>query len=320
MKAMIIKDFGGPEVFEDREWPKPVPGPGEVLVKVHAVSINPVDTKIRAAGSWAGIKPPAVIGYDVSGVVETVGEAVQDFKPGDEVYYTPEIFGKGGKPAQGSYAEYHVADQAIVALKPSELSHPEAASLPLAGGTAWDALITRCALQVGETVLIHGAGGVGSLAVQIAKSAGARVFVVCSDYMVDEVRRLGADLAINYKSQDFVNVIQEHTDGLGVDLVFDTIGGEALSRSIEVTRPFGRMAGIVNTTGSLDAAFQKNITVHFTFLMRARYKLNALRQLVERGQLKPVIDSILPLEKVADAHRRLEAGGVNGKLVLKVVE
>ena len=320
MKAMIIKGFGGPDVFEARELPKPDPGPGEVLVKVHAVSINPVDTKIRAAGAWAGIKPPAVIGYDLSGEIEAVGLGVQDFKPGDEVYYTPEIFGKGDQPAQGSYAEYHVANEAIVALKPDNLSHPEAASIPLAGGTAWDALVPRGMLQVGETILIHGAGGVGSLAIQIARAAGARVFVTCSDYMVAEVKRLGADQAINYKSQDFVKIVQELTGSQGVDLVFDTVGGEAMSKSIAVTRPFGRMVGIVNSKGSLDAAFRKNISVHFSFLMRARYKLIALRQMIERGQLKPVIDSIMPLEKVAEAHRRLKAGGVRGKLVLKVAE
>jgi NADPH2:quinone reductase len=156
MKAMLITGFGGPEVFELREMPKPEPGPCQILVKVHATSVNPVDYKIRQAGAWAGIKPPAIIGYDVSGVVEDLGDGVEDFQVGDEVYYTPEIF-----EGQGGYAEYHVAHQAIVARKPSNLSHVEAASIPLAGGTAWDALITRANLHVGETVLIHGAGGVG---------------------------------------------------------------------------------------------------------------------------------------------------------------
>jgi NADPH:quinone reductase-like Zn-dependent oxidoreductase len=313
MKAMIIKAFGGSEVFEPQEMPKPQPGANQVLVKVHATSINPVDFKIRQAGSWAGVKPPAIIGYDVSGVIEAVGEEVKDFKVGDEVFYTPEIF---GGPA-GSYAEYHVANEAIVAHKPINLSHTEAASIPLAGGTAWDALITRANLQVGESVLIHGSGGVGSLAVQIAKAAGARVLVTCSSRMVDLVKELGADCAIDYKSQDFVEVVQQ-TQEMGVDVVFDTVGGSTLAQSIAVTKPQGRMVSIVNTTGDLFAAHPKNITLHFLFLERARYKLDSLRTLIERGKLKPVIDSVMPLSDVAQAHDRIEQGGLQGKIVLEV--
>lgn len=312
MKAMVINDFGDPDVFEAQEVPKPEPGVNEVLVKVYATSINPVDYKIRQAGSWA-VEPPAILGYDVSGVVEAVGEGVSDFAAGDEVYYTSEIFS-----AQGTYAEYHVADKSIVARKPSNLSHEEAASIPLAGVTSWDALMARSRISVGETILIHGAGGVGSLAIQVAKAAGARVLATCSDYMVSTVQALGADRAINYKSESFTTVVQEETAGAGVDFVLDTVGGDLLTRSIEVTRPFGRMAGIVSTDTSFRAAGFKNITVHFVFLQRARHTLDALRRLIERGQLKPVVDSVLPLEEVAEAHRRLEAGGVKGKIVLRV--
>lgn len=313
MKAMVITGFGGPEVFEEREVPTPEPGPNEVLVKVHAVSVNPVDLKIRQAGSWAGVKPPAVIGYDVSGVVEAAGPGVKDFRAGDEVYYTPEIFS-----GQGSYAEYHVANEAIVARKPANISHVEAASIPLAGGTAWDALAMRARLRVGETILIHGAGGVGSLAIQIARAAGARVLVSCSDYMVDLAKELGAARAINYKSEEFVTAVQDETNNQGVDVVLDTVGGDLLTRSLEVTRPFGIMVGIVGTDTGMQAAFRKNITVHYLFLIRARYKLDDLRSLIERNQLKPVIDSVLPLTEVAEAHRRLKQGGVKGKIVLKV--
>lgn len=316
MKAMVITKFGGPEVFEERDVPKPEPRANEVLVKVHAASVNPVDTKIRQAGAWAGVEPPAIIGYDVSGVVEAVGQDVRDFKPGDEVYYTPEIF-----EGQGCYAEYHVANEKIVAPKPSNLSHAEAASIPLAGGTAWDALITRGLLQVGETVLIHGAGGVGSFAVQIAKAAGARVFVTCSDYMVDLAMQLGATRAINYKTEDFVEIVKQETNGLGVDLVFDTVGDEILSKSLAVTKPFHRMVGIVSTmSGSMAPAFRMNITLHFLFLQRARYKLDDLRTLAQRGQLKPVIDAVMPLADVGKAHQRVEEGGVKGKIALQVVE
>lgn len=314
MRAIVITDFGGPEVFRERNVPEPVPGPTQVLVNVHATSVNPVDYKIRQSGSWAGVSPPAIIGYDVSGVVGEVGAAVEEFEVGDEVFYTPEIF-----IGQGSYAEYHVADASIVAPKPPSLSHPEAASLPLAGGIAWDALVVAGGLQVGETVLIHGVGGVGSLAVQIARASGARVIAVCSSYMVEAAQELGADVAIDYTSEDLVAVIDEVLEG-GVDLVLDTVGGDVLDRSIEVTKDFGMLVGIVSTAVDLRKAGAKNLLIQKMFLQRARYKLLALRALVERGQLRPVVDDVMPLDQVAEAHRRLEEGGVKGKIVLQVAE
>ncbi len=314
MRAMVITEFGGPEVFEERNVPEPVPGATQVLVKVHATSVNPVDYKIRRAGAWAGVEPPAVVGYDVSGVVEAVGDAVEEFSPGDEVFYTPEIF-----VGQGSYAEYHVADASIVAAKPPSLSHVEAASIPLAGGIAWDALIVGGGLQIGETVLIHGVGGVGSLAVQIAKASGARVLAVCSDYMIELARELGAEVTIDYRSEDFVEVVGKVAPA-GADLVLDTVGGDVLERSTEVTRDFGMLVGIVSTSLDLRRAGVKNLLVQKMFLQRARYKLLALHALVERGQLRPVIDSVMALDEVGAAHRRLEEGGVQGKIVLKVVE
>lgn len=311
MKAMMLKEFGGPDVLEMQEMPKPEPGANEVLVKVKATSVNPVDTKIRQAGSWA-VKPPTVIGYDVSGVVESVGEAVYDFVPGDEVYYTPEV-GPGG-----SYAEYQLANDAIVARKPKNLTFQEAASIPLAGCTAWEALITRAWLRPAENVLIHGAGGVGSLAVQIAKAAGAKVFAVCNDYMVEVLKKLGVDRPISYEDEDFQEVVDSETEGAGVDVVLDTVGGDTLTKSIPVTRPFGRMSSIVSNHADLSTAGQKNITAHFVFMQRDRFKLNELRKLIERLQLKPVIDDVLPLAKTPEAHKRLESGGVRGKLVLQV--
>jgi NADPH:quinone reductase and related Zn-dependent oxidoreductases len=317
MKAMIITDFGGPEVFQEREIAKPTPEPNEVLVHVYASSINPVDYKIRQAGSWAGVKPPAVIGYDVSGVVEAVGPGVKDFKVGDEVFYTPEIPGRIG----GSYAEYHVANEAIVARKPKNLSHSEAASIPLAGSTAYDALITRAQLRVGETVLIHGGtGGVGSLAVQIAKAAGAYVYTTCSSKHVEIAKQLGADRVIDYTREDFVDVIAKETNSEGVDVVFDTVGGETIVKSIAVTKAKGRMVSVVNVDGDTFPAHIKDITLHFLFLKRARYKLDALRVLLERGQIKPLIAKVFPFEQVAEAQRQLEQGGTAGKIALKIVD
>ncbi|WP_440008984.1 zinc-binding dehydrogenase [Halomicrococcus sp. SG-WS-1] len=313
MQAMVITDFGDTDVFEQREIEKPSPGPTEVLVRVHASSVNPVDYKIRQAGSWAGISPPAVIGYDVSGVVEAVGEAVTDFDVDDEVFYTPEIFGE-----QGSYTEYHVADETIVARKPENLSHAEAAALPLAGATAWEAIVTRGDVAAGETVLIHGAGGVGAHAVQIAATAGAQVIATASPETVEQTENLGATRAIDYESEDFVDVIESEFDE-SVDLVFDTVGGETLVESTDIMKPHGRMVTILEPEGAWGTAYQKNLTIQMLFLERDRRPLDALRHLVERGQLEPVIDSVLPLEEVPEAHEMVEGSGLTGKVVLDVV-
>src|SRR5688572_16784732 len=161
MRAMVIPRFGGPDVFELREVDRPEPGPGQILVRVMASAVNPVDAKLRANGSWANLKPPVILGYDVAGVVEQIGPCVFDFHPNDEVYYTPEIFGN----PRGSYAEYNTVDASIVARKPKGLSFVEASAIPLAGGTAWEAIMRRLRIRAGETILIYaGAGGVGSFA------------------------------------------------------------------------------------------------------------------------------------------------------------
>lgn len=315
MRAMVITGFGGPEVFERRDAPKPEPGPGQVLVKVYASSINPVDYKIRQAGQWAGIQPPAIIGYDVSGVVEAVGPGARDFKPGDEVYYTPEIF-----TGQGSYAEYHVADERIVARKPANLSFAEAAAVPLAGGTAWVAIVERLRAQPGETVLIHGAGGVGLFALQIAKAAGARVLITSGDATAQIAQDLGADRVIRYRSKDFAPLAQAENGGAGVDAVFDTVGGDLLARSVAVTRPHGRIGGVADLQGDLNAMFFKNQTFYGIFLERARDILDHLRPLIERGQVKSILDSTFPLEQVGEAQAKLERGGVRGKIALNIAQ
>lgn len=312
MRAMVITEFGGTDVFEQRDVETPSPGPTEVLVRVHASSVNPVDTKIRQAGSWAGITPPTVIGYDVSGVVEAVGDEVTDFAEGDEVFYTPEIFGE-----QGSYAEYHVADESIVAQKPENLSHTEAAALPLAAATAWEAVVARGDVDAGETVLVHGAGGVGAHAVQIAAASGARVAATASPETVEQTEDLGATRAIDYESEEFTDVIDSEFDE-PVDLVFDTVGGETLTESTGVVKPHGRMVTILEPEGEWGSAYQKNLDVHMLFLERDRRPLDALRRLAERGQLEPVIDSVLPLDEVAEAHEKVESGGLTGKVIIDI--
>ncbi|MBR8657564.1 alcohol dehydrogenase catalytic domain-containing protein, partial [Achromobacter sp. Marseille-Q0513] len=195
MKAIVLKSFGGPESFELCDVPKPVPQAGQVLVRVHATSINPLDYQVRR-GDYPDLVPlPAITGHDVSGVVEAVGPGVTAYTPGDEVWYTPQIF-----EGQGSYAEYHVAAEGIVGRKPAALSHLEAASLSLVGGTAWEALVARAGLRVGENILIHGgAGGVGHVAIQLAKAIGARVLTTVREANFAFAREMGADVLIDYE-------------------------------------------------------------------------------------------------------------------------
>ncbi len=312
MKAVVLREFGGPENFEVREERKPAPGPGQVLVRVLAAGVNPVDVKLRSQRARVDIPLPAILGWDVAGVVEALGPGAADFQVGDKVFYTPGVF-----DGPGAYAEYHVAKQEQVEHKPANLTFIEAAGLPLAGCTAWDALIGTARLSVGETALIHAAaGGVGSLAVQIAKAAGARVIGVTSAGGAKLVRALGADVVVD-RGDDFVAAVLRETDGLGADVTFDTVGGETLARSIAATRPHGRLSSIVSAEGNLNPAYLRNQTIHFVYLERSRAKMTALRRLVERGQLRPVIDSVLALEHVAQAHARLERGGMRGKIVLQ---
>ena len=271
MRAMVLPSFGGPELFEEREVERPRPGAGEVLVRVVVSGTNPVDAKLRQDGSWAGLKPPVVLGYDVAGVVEEVGAGVADLEPGDEVYYTPEI---PGNPS-GSYAEYTVAAAGIVARKPRGVDWTEAAAIPLAGGTAWEAVVRRLRLRPGETVLIHGgSGGVGSFAVQMARAAGARVIATASASNQSTLEELGADVALDYATADVVEAVLEATDGQGAHAAFDIQGSDLVSRSLPAVRPHGRVACILPPQGDLGLLYQKNIALYGVFLTRERERLN----------------------------------------------
>jgi NADPH2:quinone reductase len=312
MRAYVLPTFGAPDSFEERDLSMPELGPNEVRVRVHATSVNPLDTRVRVDGEGL-VNLPAVLGYDVSGVVDAVGVGVDRLEPGDEVFYTPELF------EQGSYAEYHVERADIIAYKPPGLSHEEAASLPVVACTAWEALIERSNVRLGETVLIHGGGGVGSQAVQIAAAAGARVICTTGTATVDLVEELGADRAINYREVDYAEVLAD--DPEGVDTVLSTVGGDAVERSVEVMNERGRLIDIVGEAGDIGGpAKLKNVAVDFVALNRSAETLAAVAQLVERDQLKPVVDTVLPLSAVDEAHRKLEAGGLQGKLVLTVDE
>ncbi|ANH67794.1 zinc-dependent alcohol dehydrogenase family protein [Mitsuaria sp. 7] len=305
MKAIVLTAFGGVENLQLQEVPVPAVDAGELLVRVVATSVNPLDYQIRRGDYPAYVPLPAVIGHDVSGVVERVGAGVSDFKPGDEVFYTPKIFG----PKGGSYAEFNVVPQELVTHKPRNLTHAEAASTTLVGGTAWEALVTRARLQPAETVLIHGgAGGVGSIAIQLAKTMGARVLTTCNARQFEFVRSLGADEAIDYESGDYVDHVRELTGARGVNVVLDTIGGNTLERSPHVLADGGRVVSIVDiaTPQNLVNAWGVNAEYHFVFTRQNRGKLLALKDLLERERIRPVIGATFRLSEMGAAHTALE--------------
>ncbi|MDQ8935586.1 zinc-dependent alcohol dehydrogenase family protein [Acinetobacter rudis] len=318
MKAAVLKSFGDSNQFEYCDVTKPTPKTGQVLVRVYATSINPLDYQVRR-GDYADLVPlPAITGHDVSGVIEAIGEGVNLFSVGDEVWYTPQIFN-----GSGSYAEYHVADENIVAKKPASLNHLEAASLSLVGGTVWEGLITRANLQANETILIHGgAGGVGHIAIQIAKAVGAKVFTTVREMNRQFVHRLGADAIIDYEHEDYVDFIMKETHGQGVDVILDTIGGHTLSKSPDALAQLGRVVSIVDIDQpqNLIQAWAKNASYHFVFTRQNRGKLDELTTLVERGQLRPHIGAIYSLKDISLAHARLESknNGIQGKIAIDV--
>lgn len=318
MKAQILKSFGGPEAFELRDVPKPVPQAGQVLVRVHATSINPLDFQVRR-GDYADYVPlPSITGHDVSGVVEAVGPGVTSFVPGDEVWYTPQIF-----DGPGSYAEYHVASESIIGKKPASLSHLQAATLTLVGGTAWEALVVRAALRVGESILVHGgAGGVGHVAIQLAKAMGAKVFTTVREANFEFARSLGADVVIDYAQEDYVDAVLRETGGQGVDVVFDTIGGDTLTRSPDVLAQLGRVVSIVDIAQpeNVVQAWGKNASYHFVFTRQNRGKLDELAALVDRGQLRPHVGAVFSLADIPRAHALLESpnNGLRGKIAIAV--
>jgi len=320
MKAIVLNRFGGSDAFELHDVSVPAVGCRQVRVRVHATAINPLDYQIRRGDYVDYVPLPAIIGHDVSGVVEEKGADVTEFDVGDEVYYTAKIFG-----GPGSYAEQHIADVDLVARKPRNVTHLEAASLTLVGGTVWEALVGRAQLAVHETILIHGgAGGVGTIAIQLAKAIGARVITTARPSNHEFVRSLGADDVIDYTTDDYVAAVTELTQGQGVNVVFDTIGGDVLTRSALALADAGRVVSIVDIAQpqNLIEAWGKNAAYHFVFTRQNRGKLDALTTLVERGLIRPVIGAVLPLARIGEAHELLENGGargLRGKVAIDVV-
>jgi NADPH:quinone reductase-like Zn-dependent oxidoreductase len=319
MKAVVLARFGGADAFELRTVPVPKVAPRQVRVRVHATAVNPLDVQIRRGDYADSVPLPAITGHDISGVVEEIGSDVTEFDAGDEVYYTPKIFG-----GAGSYAEQHVADVDLVGRKPENVSHLEAASLTLVGGTVWESLVTRAQLTVGETILIHGgAGGVGSIAIQLAKAIGAQVITTAKARDHEFVRGLGADAAIDFTTTDYVDAVSELTRGRGVDVVLDTIGGDTLTKSPLALADSGRVVSIVDIAQpqNLIESWGKNAAYHFVFTRQNRGKLNALTNLIERGLVRPVIGATLPLARMGEAHELLEnrrSYALHGKIAIDV--
>ena len=310
MKAVRIHSFGGPEVLVYEDAARPVPAAGEVLVKVHATSLNPVDRFTRAGflQGMVNFALPLVPGLDLAGVVEALGDGVTSVAVGDAVY------GHSNMKRQGTYAEYAVVGAGEIAPKPSSADFVTAASVSLAALTAWQGLFDVAGLQAGKTVLIHGAGGgVGSFAVQFAVAKGARVFGTAGSDKIDLLRELGAAEAIDYTTTRFEDVAHD------VDVVFDTVGGDLLERSLTVLKPGGIF---VTPAGQPDAAAAAARGVRASGMMAQANpaQLTKIAGLIDAGTARPIVSTVLPLEQASQAHALLEAGHTRGKIVLRVVQ
>lgn len=308
MKAVRIHAYGGPDVLQYEEAPKPAPGPDELLIRVLAAGVNPVDWKIRQGKlkDFIHYDFPLILGWDLSGVVEQVGDRVTGFKVGDAVYARPDI------RRNGAYAQYIVVRAAEVAPKPALLDHIEAAAVPLAGITAWEALFTVGGLQPGQRVLIHGAaGGVGTLAVQLAKAKGAYVIATTSTRNAELVSGLGADEVIDYTCTRFEDAARD------VDVVFDTIGGETQARSWQVLKPGGILVSIIQPP---DAATAQSHGVRgaYLFIDPNAAVLRQIALLIDEGKVHPVIDRVYPLTEAREAQMYSETGHASGKIVMTV--
>ncbi|MFI9843485.1 NADP-dependent oxidoreductase [Nonomuraea sp. NPDC051941] len=311
MKAISQDVLGGPEVLKTVEVDRPVPGPTEVLVRVEAAGLNPTDWKTRAGGGFLRDKLPFVLGYDVSGVVEDSGVGQALYKPGDEV------FGMLKYPdAHGAFAEYVTAPSRHFVRKPAAVDHVQAAGIPLAGLTAYQALVDVAGLKGGQRVLVHAAaGGVGHLAVQIAKARGAYVIGTASAAKHEFLRGLGADELVDYRSEDFAEVVRD------VDVVLETIGGDYGPRSLRTLRKGGTIVSLVLRELDPDLhrqAAELGIRSEAMLVEPDHAAMRALAALVEAGRLRAEIAAALPLAEAAKAHELGETNRVTGKIVLTV--
>jgi len=332
MQAVVMTRTGGPEVLEVRSLPVPeLKGPHDIRVRLHAAGVNPVDTKLRANGTYYPDRGPAILGCDGAGEVEAVGQKVTRFKPGDKVYFCNG--GIGGEP--GNYATYNVLHEDYIAALPATLSYEQAAAIPLVLITAWEALSDRVAIEPAARVLIHAAaGGVGHVAVQLARLRLARVAVTVSGPdKADLVRRLGAERVIEYKKEDFVQAALQWSEDQGVDVTFDTVGGDTFCKSFEATRVYGHVVTLLQSACEANAmkiARTRNQSIHYELMLTPQFLnqhaarvhqreiLEAGARLMVEGRLQVQVSDVLPLAEAADAHRRIGEGHTIGKIVLQI--
>lgn len=306
MKAAVIREYGAP--IEIADIPQPALLADSVLIEVHAASVNPVDGIVQAGylKEMMPISFPFTMGFDISGVVVEVGTQVSKFKKGDEVFSRP-----NGMQA-GTIAEYAVIKEEELAIKPANISHQGAASIPLVGLTAWQAMVIKGNLQKGQKILIHaGSGGVGTLAIQIAKHLGAEVATTTSAANIDMVKSLGADVVIDYKTQDFEEALSDY------DLVFDMMGGEIMEKSFKVLKKGGSLISIKGED-SKGLAAQYGVQFDAFFMWPSGEMLSQLAQLISDGALKPVIDRTFSIDQIQEAYTYLQGGRAKGKIVIDV--
>jgi len=332
MKAVIMQAVGEPDVLVYADWETPdIKSPTDVRVKLYAAGVNPIDAKLR--GGFYPMEPlPAILGCDGAGVIESVGDAVKNFKPGDEVYF----FHGGIAPIPGNYAEYIVLDERFIALKPASLDFHQAAAAPLVLLTAWEALFDRARLNTGQTVLIHaGAGGVGHVAIQLAKHVGASVCTtVSSKEKAALVSRLGADTIINYKETDFVKAVLEWTKGKGVDVAMDNVGGPLIQQTFPGIAHYGDMVTLLQPDNNVDwsVARQRNLRFSMEIMLtpllfgleeaqrHQTWILEECAKIIDAGKLSIEVNTVLPLAKAVQAHQMIETGSTTGKIVLSISE
>jgi len=332
VKAFIVDRYGSPDRVQSSEVPEPEMREDDVLIEIHAAGVNPLDSKIRS-GEFKRILPyrlPLILGNELAGVVVRVGPRVRRFKPGDEVYARPD------KSRIGTFAQVIAVSEEDLAIKPRNLTMEEAASIPLVGLTAWQALIETAKLRKGQKVLIHaGSGGVGTFAIQLAKHVGATVATTTSSANIDLVRRLGADIVIDYRKEAFENILRD------CDVVLNSLDADTLRKSLRVLKPGGKLISI---SGPPDPAFARQLgsgrmlewvmrllsfrirrhakrhQVDYSFLfMRASGDgLRQIGSLIEAGAIRPVLDQVFPFESTKEAMAYVETGRAKGKVVVKV--
>ena len=308
MQAIQIQEFGDPQVLQVKEISIPAPGPGELLVRVHAAAVNPVDTSIRAgrAGGLSGASLPYVPGFDVSGTVTAIGSDVVNFKVDDEVFAMVDL--RRG----GTYAEYAVVLENEAALKPTRVNHAEAAAIPLVALTAWQALFEVAKLQKGQTILIHaGAGGVGSIAVQLAKWRGAHIIATASDYNHNFLRELGVDVPVDYRTQNFEDFASD------VDVVLDPIGGDTQVRSLQILKEGGILVSIVGLT-SEGRNPSRNVRATSILVRPNSVQLSEIGGLIQNGIINPIVSYRFPLEQAPLAHEQSQTRRTRGKIVIEI--